>query len=216
MDRFIESLCSKSIKEDLQFPNESTAIPEYDFGRLVLAINETEDLYMQKWLGLLGLRPSQFPKQHWMRINALSNRLANWPNIVEYNDLKPASDLASYLMQRINEFINAPKDWSTAVTDERKLSILQGLSEAISDQINQLVFKRIKIDNHPQWVIAFNYKGTGSTIPRASEIRSIFEKTIPKSRITYDSFSGDLLKEIKKIVEDAIEAVKAEETSSAK
>ncbi|MGX5678391.1 hypothetical protein [Bacillus toyonensis] len=215
MDRFIESLCSKAIKEDLQFPNETKAIPEYDFGRLVLAINETEDLFMQKWLGLLGLRPSQFPKQHWMRIKALSNRLANWPNIVEYNDLKPASDLAGYLMQRINEFINAPKDWSIAIPDESKLSILQGLSEAISDQINQLVFKRIKIDNHPQWMIAFNYKGTGSTVPRASEIRSIFEKTIPKSRITYDSFSGDLLEEIKRIIEDAIRAVKEEEASDA-
>ncbi|WP_270406953.1 hypothetical protein [Paenibacillus timonensis] len=210
IDRFIEAIISKSKKVQLQIPNEDTSFPEYDFGRLVLVINETEELFMQKWLGLLGLRSSQFPKQHWMRIKALSNRLANWPKMAEYNDLKPADDLASYLMQRINEFLYSPKSWSLPTSDERKTGVIQKLSELISDEINQLIFKRVKIDNHAQWITAYNYKGTGSTVQRASEIRSIFEKVIPQPRITYDSASGDLLDSIRTIIEKSLALIKEE------
>ncbi|KZE63730.1 hypothetical protein AWM68_11475 [Fictibacillus phosphorivorans] len=217
MDKFIQALCDKSLDVDFQTPNANgnKAIPSYDFGRLVLVINETEELFMQKWMGLLGLSTSQFPKQHWMRIKALSNRLANWPNTVEYNDLKPASDLASYMMQRINEFINTPKQWSTNVPDEIAINILQNLSQTISDKINQLVLNRIKIENHVQWITAYNFRGTGSTILRAKEMRDIFEKTIPRPKITYDSHSDDLLEAIKNMITEAIELTLQEEKTRA-
>lgn len=208
MDRFIEAMSSKSMKVQLQLPNEGNSFPEYDYGRLVLVINETEQLFMQKWLGLIGLRSSQFPKQHWMRIKALSNRIANWPKVAEYNDLKPADDLAGYLMQRINEFLYAPKAWSIPIPDDKKMSIIQRMSEIISDEINQLIFNRVKIENHAQWIVAYNYRGTGSTVQRASEIRSIFEKVIPQPRIIYDSVSGDLLDEIKAIIDNSISSIK--------
>ncbi|MPM47415.1 hypothetical protein SDC9_94125 [bioreactor metagenome] len=214
LDRFIEAIVSKSNKGQLQSLKGGSSFPEYDFGRLVLVINESEELFMQKWLGLLGLRYSQFTKQHWMRIKALSNRLANWPKLAEYNDLKPADDLASYMVQRINEFLYSPKAWSLPASDERKTGVVQKLSEKISDEINQLVFNRVKIDNHAQWILAFNYKGSGSTLQRAQEIRSIFEKVIPQPRITYDSVSGDLLDNIREIIERALALIKEEESKS--
>lgn len=208
IDRFIEIINNKSMKPQLQLLDGTNSFPEYDFGRLVLVINQTEELFMQKWLGLLGLRNSQFPKQHWTRIKALSNRLANWSNTIEYNDLKPASDLASYLMQRINEFLYAPKAWSVPISNDMKLNIVQKISEMISDEINQLIFKRVKIDYHAQWIEAYNYRGAGSTTQRASEIRSVYEKVLPQPKITYDSISGDLLDEIKEAIENAVSSIR--------
>lgn len=210
MDIFIESILGKAKRPVSLLPNGLIPFPEYDFGRLVIAISETEELFMQKWLGLLGLRNSQFPKQHWTRIKALSNRMANWPNIVEYNDLKPASDLAGYLMQRVNEFLSVPKEWSNEAPDDKKQSLLQRLSEYTSDRINQLVVRRLKVDSHAQWIVAFNYKDKGSASKRASEIRSIFERAIPQPRITYDTVSGDLLDELKIIVEVSITQLREE------
>lgn len=214
IDRLIDSLERKSVKELIHSPNGDNSFPEYDFGRLVLVISETEELFMQKWLGLIGLRASQFPKQHWMRIKALSNRLANWPKTAEYNDLKPADDLASYFMQRINEFLYAPKAWSTSIPDEQKTKIVQRLSSLVSDEVDELIYKRMKIDNHAQWIAAYNLRGVGSTVKRVSELRSIFEKVIPQPRISYDTVSGDLLDEIKEIIVKAVEEVKTDGTSN--
>jgi len=211
MENFIEAILMKAERPKALYSGGHIPLPKYDFGRLVIAISETEELFMQKWLGLLGLRNSQFPKQHWTRIKALSNRMANWPNIAEYNDLKPASDLAGYLMQRLNEFLSVPRDWSSQAQDEEKQSILQQLSENAADRINQLVFRRLKVDLHSQWIVAHNYKDTGSAAKRASEIRSIFEKAIPQPKITYDTVSGDLLDELKAIVEESINKLINEE-----
>lgn len=213
MNRFIEALESKSSKTQLHSTNGDYSFPEYDLGRLVLVISETEELFMQKWLGLLGLRASQFSKQHWMRIKALSNRLANWPKLAEYSDLKPADDLASFLMQRVNEFLYAPKAWSANIPDQDKTRIIQKLSSLISDKIDELIYKRMKIDNHAQWIVAYNFRGAGSTFQRVSECRSIFEKVIPQPRISYDTASGDLLDEINAIIVQASDEIKAEGTS---
>lgn len=207
IDRFINDVINRAVRMNV-LPYESIPVPEYDYGRLVLVISETEELFMQKWLGLLGLRPSQFPKQHWMRIKALANRVANWPSIAGYNDLKPDSDLAGYLMQRINEFLQVPKSWSHDAPEESKQSILQKLSESVADEINQLVFKRIKIDRHVQWITAYNFRGTGSSNQRASELRSIYEKVIPLPRITYDTASGDLLDEIRTLIDNSLNNLK--------
>jgi hypothetical protein len=213
MESFIESVAMKADKAASLLPNGLIPIPQYDFGRLVIAITETEDLFMQKWLGLLGLRNSQFPKQHWTRIKALSNRVANWSKTTEYSDLKPASDLAGYLMQRLNEFLSVPKGWSIPAPDDKKQSVLQRLSENTSDKINQLVERRLKVDLHSQWIVAHSYyKGTGSAANRASEIRSIFERTIPQPKITYDNVSGDFLDELKAIVEESLVQIKEEES----
>ncbi|MDU2240638.1 MAG: hypothetical protein E7E23_08635 [Paenibacillus sp.] len=204
MENFIDSVLAKAEKPGSQLPVGLLPVPKYDYGRLVLAISETEELFMQKWLGLLGLRNSQFPKQHWTRIKALSVRVANWPSVVEYNDLKPASDLAGYLMQRLNEFLSVPKEWSALASDEVKSRTLQKLAETVGDKINHLITRRLKVDLHSQWITAHNYKDTGSAAKRASEIRSIYERAIPQPRITYDSVSGDLLEELKTIVNESI------------
>ncbi|MCK9857598.1 hypothetical protein [Paenibacillus sp. ATY16] len=215
MENFIESVLAKADKPELQLSSGVLSTPIYDYGRLVIAITETEELFMQKWLGLLGLRNSQFPKQHWARIKALSVRAASWPNIVEYNDLKPASDLAGYLMQRLDAFLSVPKEWSAISPEDLKHSVLQRLAETVSDKINHLILRRLKIDLHSQWIAAQNYRDSGSAAKRASEIRSIYEKAIPMPKITYDSVSGDLLEELKTILEDSIkELIEMTDTES--
>lgn len=216
MDRFIESIIQNTKKASINNIDRSKVFPEYDFGTLVLTIEQTHQLFMNKWLSLIGIeiKTSQYQPQHWMRIKALSNRFANWPNCVEYNDLKPASDLASYLMQRINEFINSPRSWSIDVDDGEKIKILQSISEFVSDRINELIFNRIKILNQEKWIKAYNFRGAGSTKDRRTEIRSIFEETIPQPNIRFNTVSSELLNDIKKIIDEAIDFRKGKSVSN--
>lgn len=162
---------------------------------------------MHKWLGLLGIKNSQYPKQHWSRIKALSNRLANWPGVTRYDDLKPADDLASYLIQRLNTFLSSPKYWegNQHPTDKEKLTVINKVAGHVSNKINGLVLSRIKIDQHSNWITAFGFKGRGSANQRALQIRNIYEQAIPELKITYDANTDDLLAEIKKIIEEALQ-----------
>jgi len=80
----------------------------------------------------------------------------------------------------------------------------------MSFKLNGLVVTRLKIENHPQWIVAYNYKGSGSSGTRAQEIRSIYEKTLPSPKIAYDSASGDLLDKLKGIIADGINEIENE------
>ncbi|EIW19581.1 MULTISPECIES: hypothetical protein [Pelosinus] len=187
------------------------SFPLYDFGRLVLVITQAESVFMNKWQSLLGLRPSQYPPQHWARIKALSNRLALWTGLTRYGDLDPASDLASCLIQGINEFISSPKKWSgEAPSDEVQQEIISKISALISIKLNKIAIKRIKDDNVGLWVAAFNYRGKGSTYQRANTIRNISEKAIPIPKISYETASADLLEELRLYIEEALREVRTE------
>jgi hypothetical protein len=48
-------------------------------------------------------------------------------------------------------------------------------------------------------------------VQRVSEVRSIFKRVIPQPKITYDSVSGDLLDEIKAIIDETILLIKEED-----
>ena len=207
MIAFIESVVQKAR------PQSETGVflvPRYDFGRLVLVITEAEELFMRKWLGLLGIKSSQFPKQHWARIKALSNRFATWSNVVSYKDLEPASDLAGYIIERLNEFLNAPKDWKGVGTEDEKQQVLRRLSSSLSFKLNGLVVTRLKIESHPQWIVALNYRGPGSTTTRAQEIRSIYEKALPLPKISYNPSSGDLFDKLTELIADSIKEIEDE------
>ncbi|MCP3776645.1 hypothetical protein NLX71_25725 [Paenibacillus sp. MZ04-78.2] len=187
-------------------PKGLIPIPSYEYDRLILVISETTSIFMQKWLSLLGIKTSQFPKQHWSRIKALTNRFANWPGVTRYDDLKPADDLASYLIQRLNIFLSSPKEWRNnplPSEDEKQLMINKVMGH-VSSKINNLVIERLKIDHHAQWLTAYAFKRDGSTTQRASQIRNIFEQTIPEPTIRYDVTTDDLLQEIKVIIEESI------------
>lgn len=207
LDRFI-STCIDIAQPVLQ-PGE-VAIPDYDYGNLVVTIDESERPFMEKWLGLLGFRPSRlFPKQHWARIKALANRLAHWPNTTSYMELEPASDLASLLIQRLDTFLRSPIGWrgNAHPTEDDKQYIINKIIGTISDEINDMVVKRLKAEHHGEWLIAYSYTGRNSTKLRASDIWDIFKQVIPNSQFTNDKISGEFVAIIKEIVDGAIKIV---------
>lgn len=194
-------------------PHSGVSIPEYDYGRLVLAINETEKLFMDKWLGLLGFdSSSRFPKQHWTRIKALANRLAHWPRATGYKELEPASDIASYLIQRLDTFLRSPKRWDghLSPTKAEQQLVINKIAGIVSENVNELVVDRLKVKRLQQWVEAYGHKGSGSTNQRATTVRSIFEQTIPRPRITYDELTGDFLSHLQEIIDNALVTVQEE------
>lgn len=209
MNNFIDS-CIHIAEPTI--PRGQLPIPEYDFGRLVLVISEAEKLFMDKWLGLLGIQTSRYPKQHWTRIKALANRLAYWSRVTSYKELEPASDTASLLIRRLDTFLRAPKLWTGNVspTDEEQQFIINKIAASVSEEINKLVVLQLKDKRLNQWMGAYGYTGRGSTKQRADSIRSIFEQTLPKPKMTYDELTGEFLSTLEKMIKNSVQAVKEE------
>lgn len=179
--------------------------PKYDFNRLILVIADAEKIFMNKWLGLLGIERTEYAKQHWSRIKALANRFATVPGRVEYSDLMPVGDLASIIMQILNEFIYNPKEWSEDVSEVDKNKVLQNLSANIATTLNKELFSIFKVKYQNEWNSAWKLRGTRSTFERAGEIRAIYEQIIPKPTISFNSNVDDLGELLETIIHKEIE-----------
>lgn len=191
----------KQKQENFKIP----AFPVYDYNRLILVIADAERVFMNKWLGLLGIQRTEYAKQHWSRIKALSNRFATVPGRVEYSDLTPVSDLANFIMQILNEFIYNPKDWTKNVSEIDKNRILQDLSANIASNLNKELFNIFKLKYQSEWNNAYKLRGVGSTFKRASEIRAIYEQIIPIPKIAYNSTLDDLGDLLETIIKSELE-----------
>lgn len=191
--------------KDKQESIKISAFPVYDYNRLILVIADAERVFMNKWLGLLGIHTTEYAKQHWSRIKALSNRFAMVPGRVEYSDLTPVSDLANFIMQILNEFIYNPKEWTKNISEIDKNKILQELSASIASNLNKELFNIFKLKYQSDWNNAYKLRGTGSTFKRASEIRSIYEQIIPRPQIAYNSNLDDLGDLLETIIKSELE-----------
>jgi len=210
MKLFIESVIQK-VNQNHRGHNQ--VMPIYDFSKILLVITSTRAVFMEKWLTILGFPTvsSEAKKQPWSRIKALTNRLANWPNMHSYRDLEPASDLVSYLIQFLSEFLNSPKGWTNDdASDEDKQKVVRYLSSRVSDRLNIIIIQRLKIKQYENWLKAYNFKGTGSAAERASEIRKIYETVIPQPQIAYNVAVNDFSEQIINIVKEELEKMETE------
>lgn len=198
--------CNEKIKEEESFFD---AVPEYDFGRLFLVVKDSSEVFARKWNGILGIASSEYTKRHWSQIKALSNRLANWANALNYSDLQPVSDASGYLVKLMSNFLNTPSEWSGTKTPNPKQQqdVVNKISNIVSDKINDLFVESMKIENHNLWSEAYNYRGGGSASKRSEKIRDIFDRCLPSPKVNYDEFSDKLVRELKEIVKNAIDQI---------
>jgi hypothetical protein len=165
-------------KENKNLTNE--AIPIYDGTSVILPIQSGVRDFYKHWDGKLGFLHKKSLKEHWTRIKALSRRLAELGED-EYDDLKPIADLITCIRESVYKaIVDNPKAWINPYVDEE---LKQEVKDSIAAHFNKNLYELINVRmwemQLANWVIAYERKGTGSTLVRANDIKSIYKSTIP-------------------------------------
>ncbi|WP_252223189.1 MULTISPECIES: hypothetical protein [unclassified Clostridium] len=185
-------------------------IPKYEMDKIIITNMKAKELFNNQWESYLGIKISSgFSRQHWSRIKALSNRFANWSGYLWYDNLTPASDMSSYLMTQIGEFLHNPKSWKheNNTNSEDKEKIINLIQQKVSMQINGLIQQRIKLDEYEQWVKAYSHRDKGSTLDRRDDIKRIFDNVMPDVTLSYSVKNQEFILKIKEIIEISIKEI---------
>lgn len=207
-----QTVIEKIISLSKDNKNKVKDIPEYEMDKIILVNMKAKEIFDSQWDSYLGIKKSSnFPKQHWSRIRALSNRFANWPGYLWYDDLTPASDMSSYIMTQIGEFLHSPKCWKydNNIKAEDRLKVISLIQQKVSIQINELIQQRIKVDQHEQWVNAFSHRYEGSTLKRRDDIKRVFDDVMPNATLSYSLKSEEFIEKIKDIIKNSINELDA-------
>jgi hypothetical protein len=135
--------------------------------------------------GWIGVRPLPLLRmitilpEHWTKIKALTRRLAyQWSD--SYDNLQPVADLIRLVTEQLDAFITEPCAWKPARPTEQDIEqAVRLVRQEVHSRLHDLTVKRIFSDQVRDWMTAYEYRGTGSTVQRAGEVRAIFEDAAP-------------------------------------
>ncbi|MBI4504023.1 MAG: hypothetical protein HY691_00690 [Chloroflexi bacterium] len=190
------------------------AVPIYDMANLVLAVERATEQFHENWHPRLGVafKPG-VPAEHWSRIKALSRRFAyQWED--QYDTLRPVADLIRLVSERLAAFLVAPRDWEPAGCAEgAKEAAVDRQSREVYTRIHKLMENRLFRDHVAEWLVAYEFRGTGSTRPRAQVIRGIYEAAAPILAEVPGKASTELLDVFRDLFREAAEAAGAKVVS---
>jgi ABC-type lipoprotein export system ATPase subunit len=172
---------------------------ELNINGLELAIQAATQEFRYKWGTLLGI-PSYSPKVpplHWATVKALTRRYAEGWGIGGL-DYSPVDGAWESLRNGLSRFL---EDALVVEDIEEKNILANQIKEKLYLEIAELVKKRLLVDAQPQWRVAYNYSGRGSTHPRKMEIEGIYDKQIPIPQLPMSKQASDLIADIKVILE---------------
>lgn len=194
-------------------PAPVLAKPVYDRMNLVLAVKNAAESFHDAWWPRLGLdyKPG-VGKEHWKRIWALSRRLSTPGLGDEYDNLKPVADLRKQLQDRLYVLLQNPLRWDPVepTDDAHKQQVFDGLANALSTKTLDLATRRVRAERMPEWQLAFNQSGRGSSYARAAIIgERIYERAAPIPDVTPSPDRNSFLHEVAAVVESVCEEVGA-------
>lgn len=200
--------CEDAIKSEA-LPNVR---PVYDTAGLVLAIQSATSDFHDRWDAILGFRPTGGVRTaHWAEIKALNRRIVLEMDNGEYKDLTPAADLVARLSESITKFLSNPTKWKPAVPRDEEAEIaLAQVQRKVSTHLHGFVETKLLEVPRPDWMRAFEYRGRGSTLDRRTVIQTIYDTSAPIPGPSLDPRSVAFLREVRKIVHDAIIAAGGE------
>ena len=181
-------------------PAPVLAKPVYDRMNLVLAVKSAAESFHDAWRPRLA----GVGKEHWKRIWALSRRLSTPGCGDEYDNLKPVADLRKQLQDRLYVLLQNPLRWEPAepTDDAHKQQVFDGLANALSAKTLDLATRRVRAERMPEWQLAFNQSGRGSSYARASIIgERIYERAAPIPDLTPSPDRNSFLHEVAAAVE---------------
>lgn len=184
------------------------ATPVYDLANLVVAVERSTEQFHKHWTALLGLGSET--GEHWTRIKALTRRLAyQWED--HYDTLAPVSDLVKFVTERLAAFLAKPRAWKPANCSEAaREEAVKRVSRELYARLHKLAEDRLFRDQVAGWLAAYEFRGTGSTRPRALRIVEIYEAGAPMLGKVSGTASSDLLDAFRKLFSEAAHAAAAE------
>ncbi len=189
------------------------SLPVYSFEALGLAVQEVSVRFLEIYDARLGYRRSETVNTApWQSIKAMSRRYAEgW---FDGFWLNPIDTLVSVTRNVLTRFLEGPLNWEGKRTnDAEKSVIIDRLKQVVNDSLTELGRTRLWRVPRPQWQGAYGVSGPGSTYIRKQRVRDLFQHQIPVPQSISNRWSQAWIEEIKEIVKEAIEKVRAEQDS---
>jgi len=176
----------KRLFEDIKNQEESTFIPlEYDFNNFFSNL-ETEEF--------VSYFRQKIDREHWTRVKAFTKRMSN--KEVEYDSIKPISEILMFLMRDINIFLQIENQFNSDVINSQN-RIKQELSKKLRDYI----YKELIVENNHLWKQAYFEQGEGSHKRRKDFIfKNIIHDFLPTFN---DKKFVDFKQSVKKLLLDS-------------
>jgi hypothetical protein len=182
--------------------------PVYDVANLIIAIQRATQEFHEKWMGVLGMGGSTgIAAEHWTRIKALTRRIAYFGSD-EYDNLKPVADLIQLLQKHISAYLATPLDWHPyeprQEQEEKRQLALDTIRQKVFGMLHDLSTERIIRKHIADWVVAYDYRGTGSTRLRAKDIRAVYESGAPVPAEMPGKDANAFMLDVRILVKDAV------------
>jgi hypothetical protein len=197
-------------------PDESDYVPIYDDANLVLVVQDATRTFHEVWRARLRLPSSAaLPPEHWTRIKALTRRLGEF-GVDEYDNLRPVGDLIQLLQDGIARFLDEPAGWGgpgEPKDDEVFASVTARVRREVFQALHPFARDRILHNEMRRWVLAYSFRGTGSTRERASEIDGIYNEGAPVPSGIHIGSANTYVNAIRRLVRDAVRSAGGRVTS---
>jgi hypothetical protein len=180
--------------------------PQYEFKGLEIAMHDAISAFRDPWKARLGLAYHDgIVEEHYNRVKALSRRLANgWAD--EYDTLTPVADLLSCLQEEASKWLDRPAGWNRQPKDDQEREeALDKIRRAVFPRLYDLTKRRLKDDQVAMWRVAYDYRGPGSSKPRARTIDEIYRNAAPHMSAAMSQDAREFLSRLYAILREAIE-----------
>jgi len=208
LNKLVHQLQNSIIKETIDVDKET-----FDLGELLASIDETRlieilqegaENFYEKWKAILGFKySSRYRKEHWARIKALTRRLSFGED--GYADLYPVSDLMTSLLDAVYGYIESMVQGEkvSGLSEEFIDSIKSDLRNHFYKKMRPEVIQKLNRDRMADWMIAYEFRGKGSSVERAKKIMQIYQDVFPE----LVSKDITLVKELLRITKEAFSVV---------
>lgn len=188
------------------------SVPEYSFESLGLAVREVSVAFQENWEARLGYkRVESITPAKWQQIKAMTRRYAEgW---FDGYWLRPIDTLIDLTRKVLTRFLEAPLSWNPQekkISDAEKTAIINRLQQLVNDSLTELSKSRLWKVPQLKWQGAYELSGTGSTFPRKQRVRELFVHQVPVPQSISDRWAQAWVEEIKALLVDALESLKAE------
>jgi hypothetical protein len=181
--------------------------PDYDFKFFVPFVIMAIENFRTRWAALLGVRShSVIDPLPWQSVKAVARRHAQ--DLFDDYPHRPASALHSVLRQEIARFLDAPLGWpGHAPSEEEKQTVVDLIKAELSQPLLRLCAKTLRTVPKPQWIAAWEFHGSNSTIRRRSAVEALFAQHLPYFRMD-NAIAIAFIKDVEALVQDAMTAAR--------
>ena len=176
-------------------------------------MREASVAFQEVWEARLGYkRVEGISSAPWQSIKAMSRRHAEgW---FDGYWLRPIDTLISLTRNVLTRFLEAPLDWlpeKKKISDAEKAAIIDRLKQLVNDALTELSKSRLWKVPQIRWQSAYyDHSGPGSTFTRKQRVRELFIHQVPVPQSISDRWAQAWVEEVKALLVDALEALKAE------